>query len=61
MPLQSGASWASPPVRAPGDFVTDTVVDPFGNFIMVGQGANASFDEDIYTVRLPKNFTPPSP
>jgi hypothetical protein len=38
----------------PGNIVTDSLVDPFGNFVMTGEGENATFDEDIFTVRLPR-------
>jgi hypothetical protein len=39
---------------SPGNIITDTLVDPFGNFVMTGEGENANFDEDIFTVRLPR-------
>jgi hypothetical protein len=36
----------------PGDDVTDAVVDPFGNLLVTGDGVNAQFNHDIFTVRL---------
>ncbi|HEX8894016.1 MAG TPA: hypothetical protein VF783_11870 [Terriglobales bacterium] len=36
----------------PGDDVTDAVVDPFGNLIATGDGLNAQFEHDIFTLRL---------
>jgi len=36
----------------PGDFVTDAVIDPFGNLLVTGFGQNAQFGDDIFTVRL---------
>ena len=36
----------------PGDDVTDAVVDPFDNLLVTGDGLNAQFNHDIFTVRL---------
>jgi len=36
----------------PGDAVTDAVVDPFDNLLVTGDGVNAQFNHDIFTVRL---------
>jgi hypothetical protein len=36
----------------PGDTVTDAVVDPFNNLLVTGDGLNAQFTHDIFTVRL---------
>jgi hypothetical protein len=36
----------------PGDAVTDAIVDPFNNLLVTGDGVNAQFNHDIFTVRL---------
>ena len=36
----------------PGEDVTDGVVDRFDNLILTGDGLNAQFNHDIFTVRL---------
>jgi len=36
----------------PGDDVTDAVVDPFDDLLVTGDGPNAQFSDDIFTVRL---------
>jgi hypothetical protein len=36
----------------PGDDVIDAVADPFGNLLVTGDGLNAQFEHDIFTVRL---------
>lgn len=36
----------------PGDAVTDAIVDPFNNLLVTGDGVNAQFNYDIFTVRL---------
>jgi len=36
----------------PGDDVTDAVVDRFDNLLVTGNGVNAQFLDDIFTVRL---------
>ena len=36
----------------PDGIVTDAVVDRFGNLLVTGDGVNAQFTHDIFTVRL---------
>jgi hypothetical protein len=36
----------------PGDYVSDAVVDPFDNILVTGEGLNAQFLHDVFTVRL---------
>jgi hypothetical protein len=40
------------PSLLPGDEVVDAVVDPFDNLLVTGDGVNAQFEDDIFTVRL---------
>src|SRR5262249_22999841 len=39
-----------------GSRVTDAVLDPFGNLLVTGITENASFNNDIYTLRIPQDF-----
>jgi hypothetical protein len=36
----------------PGDDVIDAIIDPFDNLLVTGDGLNAQFEHDIFTVRL---------
>lgn len=36
----------------PGDEATDALVDPFGNLLVTGDGLDAQFNHDIFTVKI---------